>query len=182
MPQLVVGFALEAKCCGFESLYAHHFLVYASVTQRLERRSSKAEMRVRFPPGAPMIKECICCNCNTQFQHDTSITRGRFCSLKCSAEFLRKESHKLFHAGLLKWRKTIKIVMIEIFGYKCQECSISEWQNKPICLQVHHKDGNCTNNFPNNLTLLCPNCHSQTPNYGSKNNGNGRGSRGISLG
>jgi hypothetical protein len=27
-----------------------------------------------------------------------------------------------------------------------------------------------------NLSLLCPNCHTQTESYGSKNNGRGRGS------
>jgi 5-methylcytosine-specific restriction endonuclease McrA len=46
-------------------------------------------------------------------------------------------------------------------------------------LQLEHKDGNSENNKPENLCLLCPNCHSQTPTYGAKNKGNGRHYRRI---
>jgi predicted RNA-binding Zn-ribbon protein involved in translation (DUF1610 family) len=34
---------------------------------------------------------------------------------------------------------------------------------------VHHVDGNRNNNDLSNLQLLCPNCHSQTDNFCSKN-------------
>lgn len=44
--------------------------------------------------------------------------------------------------------------------------------DKPITLQLHHIDGNPTNNSLNNLQLLCPNCHSQTENYCGKANNN----------
>ena len=67
-------------------------------------------------------------------------------------------------------------------AYKCSECGITDWANKPITLQVHHIDGNCTNNMPDNLKLICPNCHSQTPTFGSRNTGNGRGARSLSYG
>jgi hypothetical protein len=33
---------------------------------------------------------------------------------------------------------------------------------QPINLEVHHKDGDRTNNSLENLQLLCPNCHSYT--------------------
>lgn len=50
----------------------------------------------------------------------------------------------------------------------CEECGITEWNNKPITLQIHHKDGDITNNELTNLGVLCPNCHSQTDNYAGK--------------
>ncbi|GJQ43697.1 MAG: hypothetical protein JETCAE03_31950 [Ignavibacteriaceae bacterium] len=53
--------------------------------------------------------------------------------------------------------------------YKCETCSIDEWMGKPISLELNHKDGNRYNHLPENLELLCPNCHSQTPTYRSKN-------------
>lgn len=54
---------------------------------------------------------------------------------------------------------------------KCSHCSIIDTYNgKPISLQVHHVDGDNTNNTLENLELLCPNCHSQTDSYCGKKN------------
>jgi 5-methylcytosine-specific restriction endonuclease McrA len=53
----------------------------------------------------------------------------------------------------------------------CECCSLSEWLNKPIKLELHHIDGNKKNNFLDNLMLLCPNCHSFTDTYRGKNIG-----------
>lgn len=54
--------------------------------------------------------------------------------------------------------------------YKCELCGLSSiWNNKPLILQIHHKDGNHYNNDPNNLQYLCPNCHSQTDTYTGRN-------------
>lgn len=53
-------------------------------------------------------------------------------------------------------------------GYKsncCEVCGISEWNGKPLTMQLHHKDGDTHNNCIENLIMLCPNCHSQTENY-----------------
>lgn len=38
-----------------------------------------------------------------------------------------------------------------------------------IPLQIHHIDGDCTNNKEENLQLLCPNCHSLTETFGGRN-------------
>lgn len=58
-------------------------------------------------------------------------------------------------------------------GYKenkCEECGIEAiWNNKPLILQVDHKNGNNRDHRLKNLILLCPNCHSQTITFGSKN-------------
>ena len=53
--------------------------------------------------------------------------------------------------------------------YKCDNCGITEWQNKPLSLQLHHINGNRYDNRLENLQFLCPNCHSQTDNYAGKN-------------
>lgn len=54
------------------------------------------------------------------------------------------------------------------FGYKeyrCERCGLTEWYGQYISLELHHIDGNTHNNVLTNLELLCPNCHSLTPNY-----------------
>ena len=53
--------------------------------------------------------------------------------------------------------------------YKCEECGISEWNCKPISLQLDHINGINNDNSLGNLRLLCPNCHSQTHTYAGKN-------------
>ena len=64
-----------------------------------------------------------------------------------------------------------KKILIDIFEveYKCLVCGINSWNNKKIVLELDHKDGNNKNNRIENLRLLCPNCHSQTKNFRSKN-------------
>lgn len=52
--------------------------------------------------------------------------------------------------------------------YKCYECGLFEWNNKPISLQLHHINGIHNDHRIENLCLLCPNCHSQTDNFTSK--------------
>jgi 5-methylcytosine-specific restriction endonuclease McrA len=52
--------------------------------------------------------------------------------------------------------------------YECSICGISEWLGERIILQVDHADGDRKNNRLDNLRLLCPNCHSQTPTWSRK--------------
>lgn len=65
-------------------------------------------------------------------------------------------------------KESIKKNLISLRGYKCECCGLEEWQGKLISLELHHIDGDRYNNELNNLQLLCPNCHSQTPNYRGK--------------
>jgi formate-dependent nitrite reductase cytochrome c552 subunit len=51
----------------------------------------------------------------------------------------------------------------------CAVCNLTTWNNKPIQLELDHIDGNRINHTFTNLRLLCPNCHSQTDTYRSKN-------------
>ncbi|MFM2190162.1 MAG: hypothetical protein RL491_548 [Bacteroidota bacterium] len=53
--------------------------------------------------------------------------------------------------------------------HKCEMCCLTEWRSNPIALEVHHKDGNRTNNNYENLQLLCPNCHALTDSWKGRN-------------
>lgn len=54
-------------------------------------------------------------------------------------------------------------------GHSCEQYGLSEWLNEPITLELHHDDGDRTNNVEENLILLCPNCHSFTETWRGRN-------------
>lgn len=66
-----------------------------------------------------------------------------------------KLKNKLFKVGLLE--------------KKCNSCKLEEWKRQPIALELEHINGNSYDNRIENLIVLCPNCHAQTPTYRGKN-------------
>ncbi len=52
---------------------------------------------------------------------------------------------------------------------ECEECGLTEWRGRPLFLSLHHINGDAQDNRLDNLAVLCPNCHAQTPNFGSLN-------------
>jgi hypothetical protein len=53
--------------------------------------------------------------------------------------------------------------------HRCEECGIIEWRGKPTPIELDHINGNNRDNRLENLRLLCPNCHAQTPTYRGRN-------------
>ncbi len=61
-----------------------------------------------------------------------------------------------------------RLVNAGLLEQRCYRCGLTEWKGELISLEIHHIDGNGKNNRLENLQLLCPNCHSQTDNWGGK--------------
>lgn len=59
----------------------------------------------------------------------------------------------------------IKKHLLKERGRVCQRCKLSLWLNQPITIELEHIDGDRTNMNPDNLLLLCPNCHSLTSTW-----------------
>lgn len=62
---------------------------------------------------------------------------------------------------------------------KCELCGWTEINKHTgkVPVEIDHIDGHWENNRPENLRLLCPNCHSLTATYRGRNKGNGRPNR-----
>jgi predicted nucleic acid-binding Zn ribbon protein len=121
--------------------------------------------------------EIICQNCGKTFN---GLTGRKFCSVMCSNENLKKERLQKFlnseyildgNNGLPKF---IREYLLDKAQYKCELCGFEGYNQKTgkTILQIHHKDGNSSNNTPENLLVICPNCHAMTENYMALNKGN----------
>jgi HNH endonuclease len=126
-----------------------------------------------------MLYNCLNCKieCKATYQKT-----NKFCSVACSTAHKSADHKRKFFSGLLGKRidrPTARKYLAEARGYKCEVCSVSDWQGKPITLHVDHINGDPSNDRPDNLRLICPNCHSQTEFLGGGNKGRGRGSLGI---
>ena len=143
--------ACEQLNCGYR------YLVSAAVKlgcyEQLAQRSKKFSKCHNFENSSWLVKDPNA-NSNNGYVTDHKIWcqelfLGRITS---ASEKIKKH---LYAAGIKE--------------NKCECCGITEWNGKPISCQLHHIDGNPRNNKLENLQILCPNCHTQTDNYGSKN-------------
>jgi len=57
--------------------------------------------------------------------------------------------------------------------HRCESCGLKTWLNTTIPLDLHHINGDNSDNRLENLQLLCPNCHALTDSYRGKNNKSG---------
>lgn len=102
-----------------------------------------------------------------------------FCSNECCSAWETEEN-------IIKWKNgektinpnytfpsSIKNYLLNKTNYKCEECGFEGYNKKTgkTILQVHHIDGDSSNNKEENLQILCPNCHAMTENYMALNKG-----------
>lgn len=82
-------------------------------------------------------------------------------------EFLTENSSWLGGTDRLK-----KLLFKEgLLENRCGKCGLGpEWQGEPLSLQLEHHNGVRSDNRLENLRILCPNCHSQTPTYCGRKN------------
>lgn len=62
-----------------------------------------------------------------------------------------------------------RLIRAGLLRPECYECGLTHWHGRLLSLQLHHCNGRKNDNRIENLQLLCPNCHSLTPNYSGRN-------------
>lgn len=121
-----------------------------------------------------------CKNCGKEL-----INQSRtYCSNICQHEYYARQYIEKWQNGEISgtignaWidiSKYIRNYLFKKYDYKCSRCGWSEINlfTNTIPLEIEHIDGDATNNKEENLTLLCPNCHSLTKTYRGANKGHG---------
>jgi len=155
------------SCNKSKCVYCQSDLAYENKTNKFCDQSCAA----KFNNSKKIkIKNCLCCHIEFRPKHGNKI---KYCSKKCSDIYRTQKTLELIKSGLYKPKScqtsTLKKYLIEIRGYKCENCKNSVWMNQKICLTLDHINGDATDNKLENVQLLCWNCHSITPNFGSKN-------------
>lgn len=120
------------------------------------------------------MKKCLYCGkeLTTEQRHN------KYCSQECanSAKYNNKinawlsgEDSGRIADGTLS--KTVRHFLLNRANNACELCGWNKINptTQIVPLEIHHKDGNYLNNNIENLQVLCPNCHSLTPNYRSLN-------------
>jgi hypothetical protein len=77
----------------------------------------------------------------------------------------------LLTGGTIRSRSNIKrrLIAAGLKREECEECGLTEWRGRPLLFALHHINGVVNDNRLENLAILCPNCHSQTDNFGVLN-------------
>lgn len=114
----------------------------------------------------------FCLNCGKELTN----SQKKYCNQECQGEYTKKKKinewkeHPEHFNG--EWNYPfIRNYLLNKFNNKCEKCGwgeINKYTNSTT-LEVHHINGDCTDNREENLQILCPNCHSLTENFGSRN-------------
>lgn len=156
--------------CG-KSFNAKGEAKYCSRSCAARINNSISIKRGKFKGGTRIPNHCEFCNL------ELSRTAKKYCNNTCRANFIFKTKIESWYRG--EWDATskqglagtVRLYLLKQANFKCELCGwnkINPVTGKPP-LEIDHIDGDCYNNIPENLQVVCPNCHSLTPTYRALN-------------
>lgn len=167
------SFCSSSCAATFNNLKLHN-----SLNVDIKEAKRKRYALVFDEHGKPVsVKKTKCYWCYSEICQIPSNNR-KYCDNNCQVKHTYMLSFLDWYVfGDTKSNRMIRSFLETIHGYTCSSCSIDSWNGKDLTLEVEHIDGNSENNSKENVCLICPNCHSQTPTYKGKNRGSGRHAR-----
>jgi predicted restriction endonuclease len=135
----------------------------------------------------PRKQRNTCRSCGQQITHEKH-SLAVYCSHDCQWERRKRAYLEGWKEGResgngvgvsVNLSEVVRGYIMEKYDRKCALCGWCGINPKSgrSPLTVHHIDGDALNSSEDNLILLCPNCHSLTPTYGSLNKDSARSSR-----
>ena len=132
-----------------------------------------------------------CEQCDKLIVRKKTDNRLRFCSRQCWRDNKEEHNEREWLAGRKRGYVGVNTFSVAEYvrrwlfkraGNKCEKCGWAKVNptTQRIPLEANHVDGNFRNNNTENLELLCPSCHSLTPNFKSLNR-NGKPGRTIRM-
>jgi len=120
------------------------------------------------------------CSCGSIINNRSFFCKS--CSAKASGKAKSKRRVMSWLSG--DWRggtdyglsQTIRDYLLDQSNYSCSKCGFDtpHPDDGKTILEINHIDGNGINHSPNNLEVICPNCHALTSSYRGRNAGKGR--------
>ena len=81
----------------------------------------------------------------------------------------RRPIEKILAEGKSRCSIKRRLLQAGLLKNKCDECGLTEWRGRALFMQLHHRNGLGKDHRLENLVMLCPNCHSQTPTFAARN-------------
>lgn len=104
--------------------------------------------------------------------------QSKYCSNLCQASYQRTQFIEQWKQGKIDGATGnaglsahIRTYLLQKANYKCSECGwgiINPFSGE-VPLEIHHINGDAKDNTPDNLKILCPNCHALTENFKALN-------------
>ncbi len=163
------------KCrnCGLEIPYHLRDNIFCNHSCSCKYNNPLREYRGKGKP---------CHHCSSVIYRNNTKYCSNECRISC-ATVIRNEYLQKWKLGLVIGGRQdggifrcVRKFLLEEAGCKCSCCGWNEVNplTNSSPLGIDHIDGNSQNHQYENLRVLCPNCHSLTPTYGSLNMGFGR--------
>ena len=105
--------------------------------------------------------------------------RNQYCDHACSSKHRKSvpldawlKGELLGHTGVAyQVKRFVREYLLEQANNTCSICGWNKCHpvdGRPL-VEIDHIDGNASNTVFNNLRVLCPNCHSETPTFRARN-------------